>query len=129
MPAPSGGGGTGAPPYAEPRDDEMEGEMSVVTKPGARLRSVTCATEVVVVKGAPTEVDLRCGGEPMVSIDDATTSGPPEAPFDAGTLVGKRYVTEDEAIELLCTNPGDGSLSLGEEPLVVKGAKPLPSSD
>ena len=43
--------------------------MSVVTKPGARLRSVTCATEVVVVKGAG-EVDLRCGGEPMVPVDE-----------------------------------------------------------
>ena len=79
--------------------------MSVVAKPGARLRSVTCATEVVVVKGAG-EVDLRCGGEPMVPSDDTTTGGEPAAPFDEGTLVGKRYVTEDEAIELLCTKPG-----------------------
>ena len=102
--------------------------MSVVTKPGARLRSVTCATEVVVVKGG-TEVDLWCGGEPMVAIDDAATGGEPRAPFDEGTLVGKRYVSEDEAIELLCTKPGAGSLSLGDAPLLVKGAKPLPSSD
>ena len=103
--------------------------MAVVTKPGARLRSVTCSTEVVVVKGGPDEVDLRCGGEPMVAIDDPATSGAPAAPFDGGTLVGKRYVTEDEAIELLCTKPGAGSLSLGEAALLVKGAKPLPSSD
>jgi len=103
--------------------------MSVVAKPGARLRSVTCATEVVVVKGGPDEVDLRCGGEPMVPIDDPAISGAPAAPFDAGTLVGKRYVTEDEAIELLCTKPGAGSLSLGDTALLVKGAKPLPSSD
>ena len=51
------------------------------------------------------------------------------APFDEGTLVGKRYVTEDEAIELLCTKPGAGSLSMGDTALLVKGAKPLPSSD
>ena len=102
--------------------------MSVVAKPGARLRSVTCATEVVVVKGAG-DVDLRCGGEPMVPSDDPTTSGAPAAGFDEGTLVGKRYVTEDEAIELLCTKPGAGSLSLGDAVLLVKGAKPLPSSD
>ena len=102
--------------------------MSVVAKPGARLRSVTCATEVVVVKGDG-EVDLRCGGEPMVATDDPATGGDPAAPFDEGTLVGKRYVTEDEAIELLCTKPGAGSLSLGDAALLVKGAKPLPSSD
>ena len=102
--------------------------MSVVAKPGARLRSVTCATEVVVVKGSG-DVDLRCGGEPMVPSDDATTAGAPAAPFDEGTLVGKRYVTEDEAVELLCTKPGSGSLSLGDTALLVKGAKPLPSSD
>ena len=32
-------------------------------------------------------------------------------------------------IELLCTKPGAGSLSLGDAALLVKGAKPLPSSD
>ena len=103
--------------------------MSVVPKPGARLRSVTCATEVVVVKGGGDEVDLRCGGEPMVPIDDESTGGPSGGAFDEGTLVGKRYVTEDEALELLCTKPGAGSLSLGDVALLVKGAKPLPSSD
>jgi hypothetical protein len=112
----------------DPEDPQGEREMSVVAKPGARLRSVTCATEVVVVKGAG-EVDLRCGGAPMVPSDDPTTAGAPAAPFDEGTLVGKRYVTEDEAIELLCTKPGAGSLSLGDAALLVKGAKPLPSSD
>ena len=102
--------------------------MSVVAKPGARLRSVTCATEVVVVKGAG-EVDLRCGGEAMVPSDDTTTGGAPAAPFDEGTLVGKRYVNGDDTLELLCTKAGTGSLSAGDAPLEVKGAKPLPSSD
>ena len=32
------------------------------------------------------------------------------APFDAGSLVGKRYVNEDESVEVLCTKAGDGSL-------------------
>ena len=66
---------------------------------------------------------------PTPSADDTSTGGDPVAPFDEGTLVGKRYVTEDEAIELLCTKPGAGSLSLGDAALAVKGAKPLPSSD
>jgi hypothetical protein len=109
--------------------DEEGTRSMAVAKPGARLRSVTCETEVVVVKGAGDEVDIRCGGEAMVPIDEAASGSAPTAPFDEGTLVGKRYITDDEAIELLCTKPGAGSLSLGDAPLGVKGAKPLPSSD
>jgi hypothetical protein len=30
---------------------------------------------------------------------------------------------------LLCTKPGEGTLALGSEPLVLKEAKPLPASD
>lgn len=102
--------------------------MSVLLKPGARLSSVTCDTEVVVVKGSG-EADLRCGGAPMVPVGEAAGKTAPEAPFDAGTLVGKRYTDEDATIELLCTKPGAGSLSVGEAALVEKGAKPLPASD
>ncbi|MGH9274551.1 MAG: hypothetical protein ACRDZU_07880 [Acidimicrobiales bacterium] len=99
-------------------------------KAGARLRSVTCETEVVVVRCAGDEIDLRCGGQPMVPIEEAGgTAGAPVAPFDEGTLVGKRYVSDDDGLELLCTKPGAGSLSVGESSLSVKGAKPLPSSD
>lgn len=98
-------------------------------KPGTRLGSVTCETEVVVVK-APTEpVELRCGGEPMIEPDGQRQTGAPVAPFDEGTLVGKRYESPDSALEVLCTKPGAGSLSIGETPLQEKGAKPLPASD
>jgi hypothetical protein len=104
--------------------------MAVVTKPGTRLRSVTCATEVVIVRGPAEAADLRCGGQPMV---DVSAENPEtfdvSAPFDGGTLVGKRYVNEDESIEVLCTKAGAGSLSIGEVALTVKGAKPLPASD
>lgn len=104
--------------------------MAVVPKAGARLRSVTCETEVVIVRSGGEEIDLCCGGQSMVPIDEAgDVVGAPVAPFDEGTLVGKRYVSEDESLELLCTKPGAGSLSLGDAVLSVKGAKPLPSSD
>jgi hypothetical protein len=104
--------------------------MPVVPKAGSRFRSVTCDTEVVAVKGPAEEVDLRCGGAPMVPIDDAEPSaGAPVAPFDEGTLVGKRYVTEDDDVELLCTKAGAGTLAVGSVVLGIKGAKPLPSSD
>jgi hypothetical protein len=45
------------------------------------------------------------------------------------TLTGKRYADEDLGLELLCTKAGEGWLSVGDRPLLVKGAKPLPSSD
>ena len=38
----------------------------VELKPGARFQSTVCSTEVIVVKGAG-EVDLTCGGAPMVA--------------------------------------------------------------
>ena len=103
--------------------------MSVALKPGTRLRSVTCDTEVVVVKGPGDEVDVRCGGAPMVAVGEDGDRSEPAAPFDQGTLVGKRYVTDDDSVELLCTKAGAGSLSVGDAALEVKGAKPLPSSD
>ena len=34
-------------------------------KPGQRLASAVCDTEVVVVKAPAADVDLRCGGHPM----------------------------------------------------------------
>jgi hypothetical protein len=108
---------------------EVVPELAVALKPGTRFRSVTCTTEVIVVRGSD-DADLRCGGEPMVdAASDAPPVGEPAAPFDEGTLIGKRYATEDEGIELLCTKAGAGSLSLGLTPLPVKGAKPLPASD
>ena len=45
------------------------------------------------------------------------------------TLLGKRYADDELGLELLCTQGGDGALSIGDTPLLVKGAKPLPSSD
>lgn len=76
------------------------------------------------------ELDLRCGGAPLVPVDAEVPGGEgPRAPFDTGTLLGKRYTDDDGSIELLCTKAGAGTLSIGEQPLVVKGAKPLPSSD
>ncbi len=100
-----------------------------VLRPGARLRSVTCTTEVVVVRAAG-DVDLRCGGEPMVDVGDGSkAAGEPAAGFDQGTQIGKRYRDEAAGIEVLCTKAGSGSISIGEAVLTVQGAKPLPASD
>ena len=102
--------------------------MATRLEAGTRLRSVTCDTEVIVVKAPPASLDLRCGGTAMAA-GDVGRVGPPVPPFDGGTRMGKRYADEGETLELLCTKSGDGSLSLDESLLHEKGAKPLPASD
>ena len=97
-------------------------------KPGTRLESVTCDTQVVVVRAPAGDVDLRCGGEPMQEVGGGGERRPMSGTGDP-TLTGKRYADEDLGLELLCTRAGDGWLSIGDSPLLVKGAKPLPSSD
>jgi len=104
----------------------------VPLKPGTRLRSQVCTTEVIVVRPAADDIDLRCGGQPMVKVGaDVAAGGTPAPGFDEGTLLGKRYTTDDPdgTLELLATKGGGGTLSAGEVPLVLKEAKPLPSSD
>ncbi|HSY14892.1 MAG TPA: hypothetical protein VK816_02820 [Jatrophihabitantaceae bacterium] len=96
---------------------------------GTRLRSQTCTTEVVVVRGADIADELACGGAPLVPIDTPMSGSPkPEAGLDTGTLIGKRY-TDGQDLEVLVTKAGDGTLTVGVEPLAVKGSRPLPSSD
>ena len=99
-------------------------------KPGARLKSVTDTTEVVVVRGGDTSDELCCGGQPMIAQgEDAPSGASPAAGFDDGTQVGKRYEHSDSGLEVLCTKAGPASLSVGSTLLTLKDAKPLPSSD
>jgi hypothetical protein len=99
-------------------------------RPGLRLESATCDTQVVVVK-APKEaadVDVRCGGAPMRELGAGGDRLPISGEGDA-TLLGKRYADDELGLELLCTQGGEGALSISDQPLLQKGAKPLPSSD
>jgi hypothetical protein len=98
-------------------------------KPGTRLRSQTCSAELIVVRPPAREVDLRCGGAPMVPMEGPVEDHPLDAARSEGTLLGKRYADPDSGLELLCTKAGAGSLSLDGAPLPQKDAKPLPSSD
>ena len=98
-------------------------------KPGTRLRSSVCATEVMIVAAPKGEVKLTCGGAAMAALDAPPQKGSPSADAAAGTQLGKRYVSEAGDLELLCTKPGQGSLACDGKPLAIKGAKPLPSSD
>ena len=99
-------------------------------KVGSRLRSVVCETEVIVVKAPGGELEIRCGGHPMVGKEeDAGAAGTLSEDFSGGALIGKRYADEELGVELLVTKGGSGTLAVGETPLPVKEAKPLPSSD
>jgi len=99
-------------------------------KAGTRLKSAVCATEIMVITAPAGSLDLGCGGAPMIGRDESAPEGASlDASASAGTALGKRYANQAGDLELLCTKPGDGSLALGGEVLVLKEAKPLPSSD
>jgi hypothetical protein len=95
-------------------------------KPGTKLKSAVCDTEVMVIRGSDAVVD--CGGVPMGEERPADNASVNPA-FADGTLIGKRYVDPAGAVELLCVKPGKGSLSIGGVALRIKDAKALPSSD
>jgi hypothetical protein len=102
-------------------------------KPGQRLRSKVCATEVIIVRPPQTPVELGCGGESLVAAEtersDNQRSGP-RSGLDGGNLLGKRYTTTvPSGLELLVVKAGAGTLTGDGEPLVQKEAKPLPASD
>lgn len=103
--------------------------MAMDMKAGTRLRSAVCSTEVVVIRPSGAAVDLRCGGAPMQPAGSQFSPGAPDSAHRDGTLLGKRYVDPATGLEVLCIKQGEGSLSLGSEPLPLKDATPLPSSD
>ncbi|MCU1594879.1 MAG: hypothetical protein JWO12_2271 [Frankiales bacterium] len=99
-------------------------------KNGARLRSQVDATEVIVVRAVDGDVDLSCGGHPMLELSATAAEGLTAADgLTGGTQLGKRYTNEAGAVELLVTKPGTGTLTLDGEALDLKTAKPLPASD
>lgn len=102
----------------------------MVLKPGAKLKSAVCEAQFVVVRAPEGDVDVACGGMPLVAADADTTDAVAVDPaFAEGSLIGKRYANEEVGLELLCTRAGEGSLSCNGEAVGIKGAKPLPASD
>lgn len=101
-----------------------------ILKPGLRLKSAVCATEVIVLRAASHDVELTCGGVAMLGMSEAIPAGGSVLAGHAqGTLIGKRYLDALERIEVLCTRGGDGSLAVDGVAMSVKQAKALPSSD
>jgi hypothetical protein len=97
---------------------------------GQKLDSAVSDAQVVVVKAPQTEVTITCGGEPMLAEGEQAPVGATlDTSFGDGPAIGKRYAEEDLGLELLCTKAGEGALAVDGELLLLKGAKPLPSSD
>ena len=72
---------------------------------------------------------LTCGGLPMLSGDESAGASEAAADHMDGCQVGKRYVNEDQSVEVLCVKAGAGSLGADGSLLAIKDAKKLPSSD
>jgi hypothetical protein len=98
---------------------------------GTSLVSTTDDTTVIVVRWGDADLDLTCGGAPMVDArgPEAGMARQPDPAQQDGTQLGKRYADEEHGVELLCSKPGQGTLALGSVALALKSAKPLPASD
>jgi len=98
-------------------------------RPGQQLASTVDGTRMIVVRAPAAEVAVSCGGAPMVDAKEEAAPGTADPARQDGTLLGKRYASEDLGIELLCTKPGEGTVEVDGTPLPIKDAKPLPASD
>lgn len=104
--------------------------MSLMLKPGTRLFSAVCTTEMIAVRSPGTPVDVTIGGAPPVlAAADRPTGGQIASGHGGGAAMGKRYVDADDKLELLCTKPGDGVPAVGGVLLALKDAKAMPASD
>lgn len=101
--------------------------MGHVYKPGTKLSSTVCKTQIMALRVPATELNITCGGAPM-QVGDPDSLGEMSGE-NSGTLVGKRYTDADETMEFLCTRGGDGSIAIDGYVIDVKAAKKLPSSD
>jgi len=101
--------------------------MGQIYKPGTKLSSTVCKTQIMALRVPSEELDITCGGAPM-QLGDPDELGTPSGENN-GTLVGKRYTDEAEIMEFLCTRGGEGSVSVDGTALDIKAAKKLPSSD
>jgi len=101
--------------------------MGQIYKPGAKLSSAVCKTQIMVLRVPAEDLEISCGGAPM-QVGDPAELGDMSGE-NSGTLVGKRYTDEGETMEFLCTRGGDGTVAVAGYKIDVKAAKKLPSSD
>ena len=107
----------------------MSDNSAIELKTGARLASIVCAGEVMVVAAPDGAGAMTCGGAPMV----ASGADAPRADIDpdqaVGIQIGKRYVNEEGTLEVLCVKAGEGQLGANGELMLQKDTKKLPKTD
>jgi hypothetical protein len=97
---------------------------------GQKLHSAVCDAQVIVVRAPADDVDVRCGGAPLLEDgQEADGAASLDASLGDGPLLGKRYADDELGLEMLCTKAGKGALTVDGRVLPLKSAKPLPSSD
>ena len=97
---------------------------------GMRLKGIADETQVIVVRTPADEIEVTCGGHPLVPVEQETSGEHAVDSEHAGpTVLGKRYVDDTIGLELLVTKAGHGALFANGAPLDLKTAKPLPASD
>ena len=103
-----------------------QGELDQVKlRAGQKLTSAVSDVQLVVVRAPEAEVDLACGGAALLAEGDSPDAGATLDPsLGEGPLLGKRYADDDLGLELLCSRPGDGALTVDGHLLPLKGAKP-----
>lgn len=98
-------------------------------KTGARLKSTVCDAEVMVISAPDDSAALTCGGAPMADATSDTEKGAINEDHKLGVQIGKRYIDAETKLEVLCIKPGEGSLALNGDTLLLKDSKKLPKSD
>lgn len=102
--------------------------MGEVYKPGVKLTSTVCKTQIMALRVPAEALDVMCGGAPM-QVGEPEALGKIDASASGGTMVGKRYTDEAETMEFLCTRGGEGRVAVTGYTIDIKAAKKLPSSD
>jgi hypothetical protein len=106
------------------------GEEKVVQlRPGMQLMSAISQASIIVIRAPKADVEVRCGGVAMVGVKSLAPETVAAVDDGDGPVLGKRYMLESLDLECLCTRGGPGALTANGEPLILKEAKPLPSSD
>jgi hypothetical protein len=98
-------------------------------KTGARLKSAVCDGEIMVVTTPGGDIALTCGGAVMIGAGEEAQSAEIDPEHAVGIVIGKRYITEDEGLEVLCVKAGAGSLAVDGNLLLQKDTKKLPKTD
>ena len=83
--------------------------------------------QLIVTKGGPGT--LSDGDVPLLRADSGEKFPPGTATGAQALQLGKRYKSTDGAVEVLVNKPGACDLRYDGQPMELKEAKPLPSSD